>query len=653
MLTVQTSTTQPLFIWRGDYSTKDVPKQAGFRWNPDAKHWWTQDATKAQRLTKYATPEALTALAPTTTALAESRASGPLLQADGQAVDDTPIPFPAGVTPYPYQLAGIRALLKRQNCLLGDDMGLGKSMQVLGVINADLTIKRVLIVTMSHLKINWLREIGKFSTRADLTVGEATTKVTPQTDITVAHYDIFSRACPSRDALRNPATAYDLICLDECDMVKEQTSARSKFILGFERKGHATIPPIPARRRIYASGTPMLNKPQELFGVLNSLDPVTFPNFFSFGMRYCAGHKIRIGYGKTAWDFTGASHQAELQDKLRAGGLMIRRLKTDPNILDDLPPKTRQVIEVDAEGDIDPADAAFLARLRAEEAAVDHAKHDQAAYALAVKKLNATMASFEEISALRLSIAQRKLPAIIAHCQAIIDSGEPLVVFGHHRVVLEAIGAAFPGVSEVAHGGKTIEERDASVQRFQTDESCKLIVCGIHSMGAGHTLTRARILVMAELDWTPARVSQCEDRIHRIGQRDKVLIQHVVLANSLDCHVAHTLVKKQGVIDAGLDESTAITVDLPETAPSNRADPSPRLAASVVAAIHANLRTLAGVCDGARDQDGMGYNGLDSAFGKSLAARPTLTDRQALAARKMLAKYKGQLGPTATAAMFD
>ena len=160
------------------------------------------------------------------------------------------------MVPYPYQLAGIRALLKRPNALLGDDMGLGKSMQVLGVINADLTIKRVLIVTMSHLKINWLREISKFSTRHDLTVGEATTKITPQTDITVAHYDIFSRACPSRDALRNPPTPYDLICLDECDMVKEQTSARSKWILGSSRKGHDTIPPIPARRRIYAAGTP-------------------------------------------------------------------------------------------------------------------------------------------------------------------------------------------------------------------------------------------------------------------------------------------------------------------------------------------------------------------------------------------------------------
>jgi len=639
MLTVQPSI-PPLFIWRGDYKTKDVPKAAGFRWNPDLRHWWTNDATKAQRLTQYATPEALTALAPVTTALAESRASGPLMAADAPLVD---IPLPTGVKLLPYQAAGVQALLKRPNALLADEPGLGKTIQAICVkLNARPDIKRVLIVCPAYLKLNWAIELDKFSTRKELTVGHATTKVVPDTDIIVAHYDVFSRACPSRDALKD--IAFDAAIFDESTALKHPDSARCQHSLGYERKGKPSIRGINAREKLFLSGTPATSRPIELFPVLHALDPVAWPSFVSFAYRYCAAQKTRFGF-----DVSGSSHSAELQDRLRST-VMVRRLKAD--VLTELPPKQRQVIEIDAEDGIDPADATFLARIKAEQSAVEAAKDDAVAYAEAVRKLNASLASFDEISALRLSIAKRKLPAILAHVQDALDSGEKVVLFGHHKEILNAIAEAFN--VQACHGDMPQADRQAAVEAFQAGQT-SLIVCGYYAMGMGVTLTAARLVIVVECDWLPAIVQQAEDRCHRIGQRDSVLVQHLVLNGSLDAYMAKMVVSKQAVLDAVLDTSTAITVDLPEpAAPRAESTPTaPTLPAAQVAAVHANLRALAGVCDGAQEQDGQGFNGLDSAFGKSLARQARLSDRQALAARKMLAKYKGQLGPEATAAMFD
>jgi len=72
-----------------------------------------------------------------------------------------------------------------------------------------------------------------------------------------------------------------------------------------------------------------------------------------------------------------------------------------------------------------------------------------------------------------------------------------------------------------------------------------------------------------------------------------------------------------------------------------------------IQAVHHNLRRLAGTCDGARAKDGLGFNGFDAAFGRNLASSPTLSPKQALAGRKMLIKYRRQLGEDAFASMFD
>jgi len=92
------------------------------------------------------------------------------------------------------------------------------------------------------------------------------------------------------------------------------------------------------------------------------------------------------------------------------------------------------------------------------------------------------------------------------------------------------------------------------VYRFQNDADCMLFI-GSSAAGVGLTLTASSHVVMAELDWTPAIVSQKEDRCHRDGQKDSVLVQHIVLQGSIDAMMAHKIVAKQAVIDAALGDT--------------------------------------------------------------------------------------------------
>jgi len=129
---------------------------------------------------------------------------------------------------------------------------------------------------------------------------------------------------------------------------------------------------------------------------------------------------------------------------------------------------------------------------------------------------------------------------------------------------------------------------------------------------------------------------------HRIGQKNSVLAQHVVLDGSLDVKRAKTLIAKQEVIERGLDRESQLIPDLPET-PEKRRRPDPSISQEEIANVHACLQILSTVCDGAVEEDGMGFNGCDTRFGKQLAAQFDLTPRQAVFGKKMIRKYRRQL----------
>jgi SWI/SNF-related matrix-associated actin-dependent regulator 1 of chromatin subfamily A len=126
-------------------------------------------------------------------------------------------------------------------------------------------------------------------------------------------------------------------------------------------------------------------------------------------------------------------------------------------------------------------------------------------------------------------------------------------VFCHHKQVAAALIEEFKDICTVVTGLTGLQERHDNVEKFQTDPNCRLFIGNIIAAGTGITLTASSHVVFAELDWVPGNVSQAEDRCHRMGQTGSVLVQHIVVAGSIDAIMAKTIVYKQSVIEKALD----------------------------------------------------------------------------------------------------
>jgi SWI/SNF-related matrix-associated actin-dependent regulator 1 of chromatin subfamily A len=661
--TVRTAAPSPEFwaIWKTD---KDALRASGYSVskNPKTGIWevahWAATETAAEE--KKAKEEAM----------ALSRATDA----------DVDIPVPAGQALLGFQKAGVAYAMSREATLIGDDMGLGKSVQGISVINA-MSARRALIICPASLRLNWKKELDKWlitPRRIDVMTGPSEFPKDPE--IVICNYDILDRF---RDQMTR--TEWDLIILDEGHYVKNSTARRTVAIFGQkEKKNRETgevipaIPPLTAKRRIVMTGTPIPNRPIEIFSILQYLDPKRWRSRHAFALRYCdAKHD---GYG---WNYKGASNLEELQRILRET-MMVRRRKVD--VLKELPPKRRQVITLPANGAAKAIKAEGVAIARTE-ASLAKAKaevllalvnEDKAAYAAAVARLQAAIAvSFAEIAKARHDTAMAKAPYVIEHLQ---NASDKVIVFCHHHemvdVLLEGLGAE----NCVVLTGKTkLEDRQLAVERFQTDESVKYFIGTIGAAGVGHTLTRSSHVVFAELDWVPGNVSQAEDRAHRIGQTDSVLVQHVVLDGSIDARMARTLVSKQEVIDRALDnpveaEGVAEVPLLPfdwDTAISrldldreteklfayrrptrtDKVDAKAKalgdveLPQEIVVATIQGLRLMTSHdADRAMEKNEVGFNKVDSYIGHELGGRETLTVQQAALARLVLRKYKRQLG---------
>jgi SWI/SNF-related matrix-associated actin-dependent regulator 1 of chromatin subfamily A len=536
---------------------------------------------------------------------------------------------------------------------------LGKTVQVIGVINYIIEIKSVLIICPNNVKINWRNELERFKTR-NLSVGIATPKEFPETDIVITNYDLLKKY---HNQLR--AKTWDAIVVDESHFIKNPKAIRTIQIIGKKNKNVWVIPPINSPIRIALSGTPFLNRPIELYPVLHWLDPKVYDNFFKFGIRYANGHK-----GQWGWDFSGYSNLTELQQKLRST-VMIRRKKSE--VLTDLPPKIRQVIEMplpDNDGNL----ALFLKEREVYEQcmeelyklkeAVELAKisDNQEDYHNALSKLRESQSiAFNKMAKARHDTAVLKMPILADHIKEVLEGNEgKIVVFAHHHDAINILANEFKGMCSILTGEHDIEEKDEAVTKFVTDPDCRLFIGSIHAAGIG--LNRLQLAsshaIFAELDWTPAWITQCEDRLHRIGQKDSVLVQHYVLEGSIDALIAKKIVSKQNISDKALDKGLEVgnTLTLEELAPNNYNEKSPELVtpdqitidanklnSKQINDIHKALQIISGMCDGAKSLDGHGFNKFDVRLGKNLAEQSRLTPKAAALGRKIVLKYRKQL----------
>lgn len=502
-----------------------------------------------------------------------------------------------------FQLEPVRRLNEWGNLLLADEMGCGKTPESISCINAAPETKRVLIICPANLKRMWFQSLkGDSATgspgwlrNSDLTVGIAQGSYFPPTDIVIINFDILERHKAAIDAVD-----WDFCLIDECHYIKSPKAKRTKCIIGGGTR-KAQIKPIRAGRKIAMSGTPLVNKPEEIWAVLNWLSPREWPSRFWFEQKFCGVGKKIIGKewcpDTQTWEPKYArevlppspAQLKELNQRLRST-IMLRRTKKE--VLSHLPPKLRQVIEFEI-----PSTGALVAKeqklladarsgaiaLRANLASARVSGTD-VEYRAAIKALADYQRQAQaHVARIRHDLAVAKVPHVVDHVRnALLDPDQKVIVFAHHRAALKSLYTQFAelGYNPVMLiGGVSDAEKQTAESRFQTDPMCRVFVGGLTCAGVGLTLTAANLVVFAELDWVPGNVSQCEDRAHRIGAEihNHVLVQHLVAYGSLDARIAKTLVQKQEILDAVLDDQSSLSLWEPIDwlAESRDAEPAP------------------------------------------------------------------------------
>lgn len=507
-----------------EYHERHVPKGAGFRWDHVKKRWWTVDVICAEKLSRYADEATAKRL---DEALEKHEAD---VEASRATETDMEIPAPVGLEYRGFQKAAIAYCVKHKRALNASEMGLGKSVETIGVINADPTIKRVLVICPATLKLNWKYEAGKWLVRP-MSVGVANAGGEwPGTDIVIINYAILDRWPEIKE------TKWDLVVVDESQATKNRKTKRAKLV-------RAIAKDVP--RVLLLTGTPILNRPVELFNQINILDPKSWGSWWDFTGRYCGRRDTQWGL-----DVSGATRLDELSERL-AGTVMVRHLKKD--VLTELPPKIRQVIEI-SNGVRE--DRSGLEKLKVAIADTEGAD----GYEAAVNRLKEHGAVFAEITRIRHETALKKVPYVIKHVEGLLETTEKICVWAHHHDVIFALMDGLREYGAVKLDGRDSQkERAKAIDRFQNDPGIRVFIGGIQAAGVGITLTAASTAVFAELDWTPAVISQCEDRQHRLGQTDSVIIHHVVVDNSIDAQLAKTIVRKQKIIDAAMGDKVVRT----------------------------------------------------------------------------------------------
>jgi SWI/SNF-related matrix-associated actin-dependent regulator 1 of chromatin subfamily A len=455
---------------------------------------------------------------------------------------DYDLDFDLALPLLPYQRAGVAYALKQRRVILGDEMGLGKTPQLIAVaLKAVEEGLRVLISVPPSLRLQWKREIAKFTNNA---LSVEILEGTKGTQTNGSQVTIIGDASIAGWAQVLNGERFGALLVDEAHRFKNGKAKRTIALQGISRgipeSGYVVL----------ASGTPAVNRPAELVSLLDTigqLKPV-FGSAGSFKWRYCDPIKNAFG-----WTFNGSTNSAELHEKLR-GTCYIRRKKDD--VLTELPAKRQAQVAVA----LTNTELRDYLRIENDFLAWIFNKGGREAV-LRVSRAE----TITQLTALRQEIAKVKVKHAIEHIESIIEGDQPVVVFGHHRAVLTALieecqrrAVDDPRWNVVSVlGGMSDADKQSAVDDFQSGRA-SVFVGNYTSAGVGLTLTRANQWVSIELPWTPAELQQATDRCHRIGQTESVTCWHITGARTdgqltIDDRLFSVLNSKQEVLSAVLD----------------------------------------------------------------------------------------------------
>ncbi|XP_070210703.1 SWI/SNF-related matrix-associated actin-dependent regulator of chromatin subfamily A-like protein 1 [Littorina saxatilis] len=401
----------------------------------------------------------------------------------------------------PFQREGVNfGVHLNGRVLIADDMGLGKTLQAICLACVYRNKWPVLIVTPSSVRFDWAQQFKRWVPSLDHS--RIKVAVTGRDDATSGLVNIISYDLLSRKVKDLTEARFRIIIMDESHFLKNSKTVRTKAALPLLQS---------AQHVILLSGTPALSRPSELYTQIVAVCPRMF-KFHEFGVRYCDGKEQPWG-----WDFSGASNMQELQLLLEEK-VMIRRLKTE--VLSQLPAKRRQMVILDP---------VLVAKSRN----LIQASKVMEKKLSGMQKRGALLQYFHETCKVKVS-------AVRDYVKDMVAAEKKFIIFAHHKEMLDSIEDAVAS-EDVQYiridGSTTSEQRNFFCRTFQSKEECKVAVLSITAANAGLNMAAASIVVFAELFWNPGILVQAEDRVHRLGQQDSVLVYYLVAQNTADDYI--------------------------------------------------------------------------------------------------------------------
>lgn len=464
---------------------------------------------------------------------------------------------------FEHQKQGIKFLKENKKIILADEMGLGKTRQA--IIAAGETSKGVLVVCPASLKYNWQREIIFVYPKDRVDIISSTDEIIDGAKWYIINYDILEKHIDAIVNLINKKLLNTLI-LDEAHYIKGKTIRSACIVGGLVKK---KVEGVPKRQRIAGiasgmenvyclTGTPLLNRPIEMFNLLRAIGHKLGTNRQAFGIKYCGAYLCQLGRtGIRFWDESGSSNIEELRKEIQP--VFLRRKKEEvldlpdkiiSTMISELTPEWRQVYA--------NAWKKYLEFVKETTATMDDKQRKETIQGALMAKHLVEMQKLKQIC------SQSKIDRIVADVRNTVEQGEKVIIFSQYTetitVLAERLNQTVKGQTKIKAvtltGSDNMNERQKAVDAFQNDKNTQVFISNIKAGGVGLTLTTASVVMFADMDWSPGIHNQAIDRAHRIGQKKTVNAYFYVAKGTLEEDIVQILTEKEKVINNLVDGVT-------------------------------------------------------------------------------------------------
>ena len=444
---------------------------------------------------------------------------------------------------FAYQNDGAAHLLAAGRALLADDMGLGKTAQAIAaceLLRRRGEASRVLIVTCASLKHQWVSEIDRFAGERAVVVGGGRTgrRAALESD---APYKILNYELTWRELEQLRSLDADVVVLDEAQRARN-----------FRTKTAATLRAIPSRFLFVLTGTPIENRLDDLYGLLQLVDPTVLGPLWKFNFDFHRqSDKGRI---------VGYTNLAALRE--RTAPVVLRRRKEA--VLAQLPAlteQTRYTPLTGAQKELESDHRAAAAQLMAMAERRPLSKPEQDRLMMHLLKARQACNAVELCDPKSRVKASPKLDEFEALISEILAQGtSKVLVFSEWVKMLELAARRLDRLSvrhAMLHGGIPSDRRPALLERFRTSPDVRVLL-STDAGGVGLNLQVASYVIHLDLPWNPARLDQRTGRAHRLGQTRGVTATCLCAEAGIERGIEQVLGMKRGIRAAALDSTSEV-----------------------------------------------------------------------------------------------